>query len=221
MQRPHKTAVPVALLTLATVAATPASGGAAGSAGACIAPDVVGVNLAMARRALGDSGCGVAVRQLPAHGSYVTPASADGRQLVARQSPSAGAHSQAVTVWLKPLCAQPANPGPQQRGPLVEKGPTELVAGLYLQGGPRQTSPSCRRGASQAGTVTVSTPAGKVIARRAVRAGHFGIFPLAPGQYVVAGTLAAHGGSPSRLPRAPVTLAARRTTRLNLVADVH
>lgn len=219
MQPPHKTAFPVALLTLATAAALPAGGGAEAAAeGTCVAPDVVGVNLAMARRALGESGCAVTVRQLPAHGSYVTPASPDGRQLVARQRPSAGDRSPAVTVWVKPLCAQPANPGPKRRGPVSEKGPTELIAGLYLQGGALQTSPSCRGSSSEAGTVTVSTPGGKVIARRQVRAGRFGIFPLAPGSYVIGGTLA--GGHGARLPTAPVTLAARRTTRLNLVAYV-
>ncbi len=220
MQRPYKTAVPIALLTMATVASLPASGGAAASRGSCIAPDVVGVDLAMARRALGDSGCALTVRQLPAHGSYITPASADARQLVARQRPSAGARSQGVTVWVEPLCAQPADPGPPRRGPIVTKGPTELVAGLYLQGGPLQTSPNCRRGSPEAGTVVVSTPAGKVIARRRVRAGHFGIFPLAPGRYLLSGTLAGQGGHPTQLPSAPVTLAARRTTQLNLVANV-
>jgi hypothetical protein len=218
MQPPQKTVVPVALLTLATAAALQAGGGAEAAESTCVAPNVVGVNLALARRALGESGCAVTVRQLPAHGSYVTPASPDGRQVIARQRPASGARSGTVTVWVKPLCAQPASPGPAQRGPVSEKGPTELIAGLYVQGGPLQTSASCRRGSSAAGTVTVSTPGGKVIARRRVRAGRFGIFPLAPGSYVIGGTLA--GGHGTQLRSAPVTLAARRTTRLNLVAQV-
>ena len=220
MHRPQKSAALVALLTVATAVALPAGGGALAARAGCTAPDVVGVNLAMARRALGDSGCAVRIRQLPGHGSYVTPSSADGRQLVARQSPGAGARSQAVTVWVKPLCAQPANPGPAERGPHARKGPTELIAGLYLQGGPLLRNPSCRRASPEAGTVTVSTPAGKVIARREVRAGHFGIFPLPPGPYVVGGTFAGQGGHPAQLPSEPVTLAARRTTSLNLVATI-
>jgi hypothetical protein len=221
VQRPQKTVFPLALAAFATGAALPAPGGAETSGASCIAPEVVGVNLSMARRALGDSGCQVTVRQLPAHGTFVTPAQPDGRQLVARQSPKAGRSSQDVTVWVKPLCAQSALPGPAQRGPRVTKGPTELIAGLYLEGGPLRTGPHCRRGTTEAGTVTVSTPAGKVLLRRQVRAGHFGIFPLAPGSYVVGGTFS--GGAPGarpQVPQTPVTIAARRTTRLNVVVDV-
>ena len=117
MQPPHKTAFPARI-------ADPRDGGRTagrrrrrgGRGGTCVAPDVVGVNLAMARQALGASGCAVTVRQLPAHGSYVTPASPDGRQLVGSPAPVAGDRSRAVTVWVKPLCAQPANPGPEATG---------------------------------------------------------------------------------------------------------
>jgi hypothetical protein len=199
----------------------PAQNGADAAAGGCIAPRVVGVNLAMARRALRASGCRVIVRQLPAHGTFVTPASPDGRQLVARQSPKAGHSSRAVTVWVRPLCAQAAEPGPARRGPVVRRGPTELIAGLYLAGGPARTGPHCRRGVSHGGTVIVSTPAGEVVKRRQVREGRFAIFPLRPGSYVVEGTLSGgSGGASTQTPATTVSIRPHHTTRLNLVAAI-
>lgn len=222
MQSPYKKGGRLALAAIVTGAALPAAGGAEASSHAeCVAPDVVGVSLAEARRTLRGSGCGVTIRQLPAHGRYVTPPSPDARQLVGRQRPSAGAHSQAVTVWVKPLCAQSALPGPDRVGPEQHKGPTELVAGLYLAGGPLRMTPHCRKALPEAGTVTVSTPSGTVIARRSVRDGRFAIFPLAPGSYVLDGALAGGSGSArAAFPQTAFTIAARRTTSVNLVASV-
>lgn len=220
MQRPHKSAVPLAVAAVATGAALPAAV-SADPGRDCIVPAVVGVNLSNARQALSASGCQIDVEQLPAHGKFVTPSAPDGRQLVGRQRPSSGDHSRAVTVWVKPLCAQPAFPGPSKRGPTASRGPAELIAGLYLQGGPTKTGPHCRPAVPEAGTLVVSTPAGEVVARRQVRAGKFGVFPLAPGSYVLGGTI--NGGSSSsarQVPQSAVKIAAHRTTRLNVVADV-
>ncbi len=221
MQSPRKKAVPLAVAALATSAALPAVGGAKPAGEGCVAPDVVGVNLAMARHALGSSGCGVTVRQLPGHGSFVTPASPDGRQIVGRQSPQGGGRTRAVTVFLEPLCAQPALPGPRHAGAEQRRGPAELVAGLYLQGGPLRTSPRCRNALPEGGTVTVSTRAGATVASRRVRDGHFAIFPLAPGSYVLAATFArASGGARVGVPPTDFTIAPHRTTRVNVVARV-
>lgn len=221
MQPPYKTAVPLAAIALLSGAALPIGGSAEAASEACVAPDVVGVNLAAARKALRASGCGVDVRQLPAHDTYVTPPSPDGRQLVSRQRPRSGAHSRDVTLWVKPLCSQPAFPGPPRRGAAQSRGPAELVAGLYLQGGPLQTSPRCRRAHTEGGTVTISTQAGAPIASRRIRGGHFAIFPLRPGSYVLAGSLTAGAGmAPVTLPATAFTIAAKRTTRLNVVTAV-
>jgi hypothetical protein len=194
----------------------PAAGGAKPRGEGCVAPDVAGVNLAMARQALSSSGCGVTVRQLPAHGSFVTPASPDGRQIVGRQSPHGGARTGAVTLFLEPLCSQPALPGPKHPGTEQRRGPAELVAALYLQGGPLKTSPHCRTALPEGGTLTVATAAGKLIASRRVRDGHFAIFPLRPGAYVLAGTLR-RGGA---IPQTAFTIAAHQTTRINAIARV-
>ncbi len=222
MQSPRKKAVPLALAALVTGAVVPGAPAAQQPSGrGCVAPDVVGVNLAMARRALSSSGCGVTVRQLPAHGSFVTPASPDGRQVVAGQSPGRGGRTRAVTVFVKPLCSQPALPGPARAGVEQRRGPAELIAGIYEQGGPLVTGPECRRALPQAGTLTVSTQAGLPVASRRVRDGHVAIFPLAPGSYVLAGTFASsrHGAAVG-VPPTAFTIVASRTTRVNAVAMV-
>ncbi len=212
---PRRSIVPLAAAAIASGAVPGATAAHAGSGG-CIAPDVVGVSLSMARGALSVSGCAVQLHQLPAHGEYVTPESADGRQIVARQSPAKGARTAGVTVWLKPLCRQPEQPGPERRGPASNSGPTELIVGLYLRGGPPRTAPSCRRATPAEGTLTVSTPGGEVLVRRLVHAGRYGVFPLKPGRYVVIGSPS--GAVPP--PAQEITISARRTTHVNVVGAV-
>jgi hypothetical protein len=119
-------------------------------------------------------------------------------------------------VRVEPLCRQPAQPGPDPRAAGTTKGPTELIVGMFLRGGPLQTTPRCRRGTTSGGTLTVATPSGQLVAKHAVRAGRFAVFPLKPGAYVLTGDLAG-GAHP---PPQQVTVAAHRTTRLNLTADV-
>ncbi|HXB15085.1 MAG TPA: hypothetical protein VNV44_05005 [Solirubrobacteraceae bacterium] len=221
MQRPQKFAAPLVLVALAAGALLPAAGGADAQSG-CVVPDVTGVNLAQARHALEASGCQISVSQLPPHGSYVTPSSAEDRQLIRSQRPSAGSRASTVTVFAAPLCAQPALPGPPDHGARSSGGPTELVAALYLQGGPIRTSPHCRRGTPSAGTVVVSSPDGRTLVRRQVRSGNSAIFPLAPGRYVVGGTIAGGTSSgPVQVAAVPVTITARRTTQLDVVGRVH
>jgi hypothetical protein len=198
----------------ASTAADPATAG-------CRSPAVVDVSLAMARHVIGASGCHLVIHQLPAHGRFVTPAGADARQLVARQSPGPGGRTSAVTVSLRPLCSQPSEPGPAIAGPTSRSGPTELVAGLFREGGPLRLAPSCRTGSPAGGTLTISSASGQAIARRAVKPGKFGVFPLPPGRYVVSGTLGdTAGGSPVELGPEPVKIAAHRTTRINVVESV-
>jgi hypothetical protein len=207
----------VALVALAT-AALPASTAADSGRPGCIVPDVVGVSLSAARQALQSSGCSVIPHQLPPHGQFVTPPSPDARQLVASQSPRPGSHTGQVTISLKPLCAQPDAPGPDTVGPTTSRGPSELVSGVFLQGGPVRTAPGCRHGTPSAGTLTVTSAAGQIVAHRVVREGRFGVFPLKPGQYTLLATLP--GGAPPVAPR-PVTILAHKTTRLNLVAKLN
>jgi hypothetical protein len=206
----------LALAAVASGAVVPASTAADQTVSGCRSPDVVGVSLAMARHVIGASGCHVVIHQLPAHGRFVTPEGADDRQLVARQSPGPGGRASAVTVTLRPLCSQPTMPGPDITGPVSRRGPTELVAGIFQQGGPPRLAPSCRSGTPSGGVLTISSSSGQVIARRAVKPGKFGVFPLKPGNYMVSGTV----GGTVQLGPEPVKIAAHRTTSINVVESV-
>jgi len=197
----------------------PASTGADPGRRACVAPDVVDVRLARAREVLLASGCAVGTRQMPAGGGDLfTPPSPDGRQMVGAQSPGAGARTGSVTVSLRPLCSQPAAPGPDTRRASVAKGPTELVSGLFVEGGPLRISPRCRHGEPSPGVLTVMRTDGTTISTRSVRAGRYGVFPLKPGSYLISGALAGKGSAPATA--LPVTVAAHSTTHLDIVTAV-
>jgi hypothetical protein len=220
-RHPRRSAVPLALAAVASGALVPASTAADQAASGCRSPDVVGVSLAMARHVIGASGCQVVIHQLPAHGRFVTPDGADDRQLVARQSPGPGGRTSAVTVSLRPLCSQPAEPGPAVIGPISRPGPTELVAGLFREGGPPRLMPNCRTGSPAGGVLTISSASGRVIAHRTVKPGKYGVFPLAPGSYTVSGTTGdTANGAPIRLGPVPVEITRRHTSRLNIVETV-
>jgi len=165
------------------------------------------------------SGCGLKIRQLPGHGAYQSPAEPDPRQLVGRQSPAPGTRASAVTVWLRPLCHQSAAPGPALSGPTAMHGPTRLVVGLFLAGGPLRTSTSCRAASPYAGTITVSAPDGRLVISRTVRQGRYAIFPLPPGRYQLSGSVA-DGGPPLLAGPRAVTLESSNTTRINLTAQI-
>jgi hypothetical protein len=200
----------------------PASTAADPAASGCRTPDVVGVSLAMARHAIGASGCHLVIHQLPAQGRFVTPEDADDRQLVARQSPGPGGRTSAVIVSLRPLCSQPSDPGPDITGPSSRSGPTELVAGLFRQGGPPRLTATCRTGSPVGGILTISSASGQAIAHRSVKSGKFGVFPLKPGSYMVSGSLGdTANGTPIQLGPERVKITAHHTTSINVVETVN
>lgn len=204
-------------LAVAALGALPASGLAGGS---CVVPRLVGVSYRLARATLARSGCAVLVRELPGHGRYVSPSRPDPVQIVGAQSPAAGGHGSMVTISLKPLCSQPALPGPATVGPTSARGPAELVVGLYLSGGPLRRRATCATGTPAAAAFTVTTASGESLTARSVRAGRFAVFPLPPGRYVVSGSLAPDTSPSPGAQQRPFTIVAGRTTRLNLLAPV-
>ena len=91
---------------------------------------------------------------------------------------------------------QPACPGPPSAGPLLTEGPSGLVSGLYLAGGPLVRRSRRQEGVPSPGTIAVTdvitgeTVARVTVARVTVARGQLATIPLAPGSYSIEGTCA-------------------------------
>jgi hypothetical protein len=114
-------------------------------------------------------------------------------QTIERQSPAGGRRSERVTVWLNPFCEREADYGPEIKEPLVTTGPTKLVTGFYLVGGPvdrRFSTPHCKlpEPPPDAGIVDVVNPSGVIVATKTSAQGHFVEIALPAGSYTVRGT---------------------------------
>jgi hypothetical protein len=147
-------------------------------------PRLTGVTLKVARIRAAHAGC-----RLRTRGAVVKQPAI---QTVERQSPAASRRSSSVTLWLNPFCLGPAAYGPGISEPLVTPGPTELIAGFYIIGGPlrRFSSPGCKRPrrAPGAGTVEVTSQSGTLVAKATSTAGHFIEIPIPAGSYTARGT---------------------------------
>jgi hypothetical protein len=187
-------------------------------------PRLIGLSLSAARDRSARAGCKLQVREA-GNGQIVERRlySLNSTRTVVRQAPRARRAGRTVTVWLKPLCAQSADPGPPAGEPFVKRGPTELVSGLYLDGGPLRRAPRCRPGTPSAGTIMVASPTtGAVIASDNVASGHLATIPLAPGDYTVTGTFAGafRNGEPIETQPQQVTIAAGYTVRQDIVVNI-
>ena len=128
-------------------------------------------------------------------------------QTVERQLPAADRRSASVTVWLNPFCFGSAAYGPGLEEPVVRPGPTELVSGFYLDGGPlvRFSDPGCRRRepSPEAGVVEVfNATTGALLTTQTSTGGHFVEMPLPPGSYKLLGTFV----NPHNSPTPPTTI---------------
>jgi hypothetical protein len=90
------------------------------------------------------------------------------------------------------LCWGSAAYGPKLEEPVITTGPTELVSGFYLVGGPltRFSAPECRRPEPSpgAGTVEVTNAGGVLVATQTSTQDHFVEIALSPGSYTIRGT---------------------------------
>ena len=157
------------------------------TAKACRVPSLQGLTVSVARSRAAKAGCHLRLR-----GARITESSI---QTVERQRPAHGGLAPLVTVTVNPLCERSGLPGPPSGEPFVKSGPTELVSGLYLQGGPVVlfSAPGCahRGGIPRAGTITVSQRnGGPVVASASVTHGQLAKIPLAPGSYTITGRFA-------------------------------
>jgi hypothetical protein len=161
--------------------------GASGAAVSCRVPNLVHLRLSVAKHRAADAGC-----TLRLAGARVQKAEL---QTVDRQSPARGRHASSITLWINPLCNGMGAEGPRGAEPRVTPGPTELISGFFLNGGPHRfySSRGCRRAAPspEAGTVRVLNPAsGAVVATGASRDGQFVKIALPAGTYSIIGTFA-------------------------------
>jgi hypothetical protein len=122
----------------------------------------------------------------------------------------------AVTLTQHPPCPKPSI-AVAPREPYVTRGPTEVVVGLYVQGGP--FIPDCRQEPQgpDGGTVTLRSRGGTIVASQTVHgAGKLFVRHVAPGTY----TLGAQRGDGIRLRSASVTVREGHTVRQDLFEDV-
>jgi hypothetical protein len=75
-------------------------------------------------------------------------------------------------------------PGPHTT-PEVVNGPSGIVGGIYQNGGPPSSTTNCQNSSSVAGTITVTSLAGEVIAMQKTESGQLYTIPIAPGTYNV------------------------------------
>lgn len=150
----------------------------------CRVPRLTGLTFERASVRARRSGC-----QFHATGAAVRLAFV---QTVARQSPAVGRRAASVTVWLNPLCFGTGLYPPAIKEPLVTAGPTELVSGFFLVGGPLTpfSTRHCLRPVPVpgAGKIVVTDASGGVVATQTSTRGHLVKIPLRPGSYTILGT---------------------------------
>jgi hypothetical protein len=181
MQRAFVVAVTVLSVAAMSASARPATG----VRSACHVPRITGLTLSVARERAAHAGCTLRVKGATLKQSRI--------QTVDRQLPAAGGRSSSVTVWLNPSCSGSGAYGPGLKEPVVRPGPTELVSGFYLDGGPLAlfSDPGCKRPAPPpgAGIVEVMNPTtGAVVATQTSERGRFVKIPLPAGSYTIRGT---------------------------------
>jgi hypothetical protein len=202
----------VAALAAATLAAAVAAASAATRASGCVTPKLVGLTERAAAHRASAAGCVVHLT-----GARLKRATV---QTVAGQAPAPGTPSATVRLTLNPLCFGSALAGPpHDEG--MRPGPTELITGLYLVGGPAlaYSSPHCRQkpGTPGPGTIDVLDPNGRtVIASQTAKRGRLATFRLPPGRYQVSGR-----ADPDNVSLAqPFTIRAGYTTRRYVIEPV-
>jgi predicted metal-binding membrane protein len=185
----------------------------------CRVPRLTGLVLSVARERSAKAGCRIRLA-----GAHVQVPSV---QTIRGQSPHDGRHGRVVTVWVNPICNGSAAAGPGMSEPSRSTGPTELVSGLYIVGGPLRlwSEPRCkpRPGEPGAGTVTVRDSAnGSIVASQTVTRGHLATIPLTPGTYTIQGTFAnaTFNGQPGESIPTTVEIQAGKTVRQDVFLSV-
>jgi len=142
-------------------------------------------------------------------------------QTIHTQNERPGQVARAVTVSVNPLCSGSLNPGPPPSEPILKPGPTELITGLFIEGGAyiERSAPICKAlvGKSSAGTITITNSVGTFIANNmALSAGQLLNVNVPAGTYTIAGVFA--GGN--KVGPSTVLVPSGEIVRQDLVLDV-
>lgn len=112
-----------------------------------------------------------------------------------------------------PTPTQPSCPEPAlHTTPEITKGPTEIVGGLYQNGGPPADVAKCENSSPVAGTITVMSLTGEVVTTQKIEDGQFYTIPIAPGSYSMQSSLCAE--------TVDVTVPAESEVLLDLVCQI-
>jgi hypothetical protein len=197
--------MPLTLSATTTVAA-------ASTPSTCHAPRLTGLTVTLARRHAKAAGCAVrlvgAKLQMPQI------------QTVRTQSVRPGGVTKKVTLTVNPLCSGAADNGPPAGEPIIEPGPTELISGLFLEGGPFlwRSAPNCKDlvEKSSPGWITVTNSAGTVIVyKRELTEGQLLHVKVPAGKYTITGVLSVN----NKVGPVTVNVPAGKTVRQDLTLD--
>jgi len=201
----------VGLLPL-TFTGTP-SAAAASAHSSCRAPRLTGLTVTAARHRAKAAGC-----QLRLSGAVVKIPTI---QTIHTQNVRPGVRATLVTVAVNPLCPSSGAIGPPPGEPIMKPGPTELISGLFIEGGPfiYRSVPNCESlvGKSSGGTITITNSVGTVIANNmALSAGQLLYVNVTTGAYTISGVFS------SGLKAGPITVnvPSGEMVRQDLVLDV-
>jgi hypothetical protein len=189
------------------------------AASVCRVPRLTGLVVFAARERAAKAGCRLRLEGEPVERAAI--------QTIGEQSPRPGMRSQTITAWVNSLCSGSAAWGPLRGEPFLTPGPTELVSGLYLDGGPHlfRSAPRCDAlsGTPGAGTIMVMNAAtGATVATQTVVRGRLAAIPLPPGTYSVRGTFGeanTNGVHPQSFP-VTVQIESGKTLRRDLVLNI-
>jgi hypothetical protein len=207
--------VAVTALCVASASAAPAY---AHAGGVCRVPRLKGLTPALAKRRAIHAGCRLRVRGAVPTGARTETVERQAPRAGARAAsvtvwlevgtvgktaePQAGGRAEPPATPAEAPQPPPAQllqepcHGSAEYAPKIEQpltlGPTELVSGFYLDGGPLVgfSAPGCERPEPPpgAGTVEVLSASGTLVATQTSERGHFIVIPLPPGSYTITGT---------------------------------
>jgi hypothetical protein len=197
-------ALPLTLSVSASVAAaTPTN---------CHAPRLTGLTVTVARRDAKVAGCTVRLIGAKLQVPQI--------QTVRSQNVRPGHRSTVLTLSVNPLCAGAADSGPPAGEPILTPGPTELIAGLFIEGGPliMRSAPTCKDVAekSSPGSITVTNAAGTIVVNRMrLTRGQLLYVKVPPGKYTITGILSVN----NKVGPVTVKVPAGDTVRQDLTLD--